>query len=275
MAIKLLRDIADQTGNWRRAQRELTALLQLKGHANVIHVEEIIALPESPVLVMEFASGGDVLGYMKRLGAPLTVAETAFVGAEVAAALVDAHRLGIVHRDIKPQNVLIGSFGQVKVCDFGIAAITRSDGYRERTSALSMRYASPEELEGSPDVGAPTDIYSLGATLQHLVTGEAPPVRASEEEVSSALQIDAPGAPELARLIQRCMNPVMGARPTAAELVNEFEHVQRCIGGERVRMLQTFDQSTSGDEDSAREDSDGWASGPLPSTTSAPREWWT
>ncbi len=141
------------------------------GHGNVIGVIEVLDLPTGPALVMEYAPGGSVAGLIERRDAGLTVSEAVLVGRHTAAALVAAHDQGIVHRDLKPQNLLIDAYGQVKLCDFGIASLARSDEFRHRTSALSMRYASPEDLDDEAEVTTASDVYSLGATLLHLVRG--------------------------------------------------------------------------------------------------------
>ena len=127
-----------------RARRELEALLRLKGHPFVVTVEEIIEGPAGPCLVMEFASGGSLMDRLA--GGSLAGPELVLVGQHVCGALVSAHELGIVHRDIKPHNLLVGSFGQVKVCDFGIAALMRGAEGRTQTQAMTLAYASPEAV---------------------------------------------------------------------------------------------------------------------------------
>ena len=140
-----MRNVSEGSSAWHRARRELEALLRLKGHPYVISVEEILEGPNGPCLVMEFAPGGSL---MDRLcDGPLPTPEVVLIGQQVSEALSAAHALGIIHRDIKPPNLLIGSFGQVKVCDFGIASLARDDELRTKTSALTRAYASPEELD--------------------------------------------------------------------------------------------------------------------------------
>ena len=159
----------------RRLRREITALLQLKGHPNVVQVEEVVSTPGGPGIVMEFMDGGAVLGPDTP---PMSAVESATIGAGIASALAAAHEVGIVHRDVKPKNMLKNSFGQVKLCDFGIAAIVKSSEFATRTTSLSVQYASPEELDEAPDIGPPTDVYSLGASLYHLWRGSPPSFRA-------------------------------------------------------------------------------------------------
>ncbi|HAM23806.1 MAG TPA: hypothetical protein DCQ04_16385, partial [Actinobacteria bacterium] len=102
VAIKELRDVGVGSPVWHRARRELEVLLRLRGHPNVIYVEEIIEGPIGPCLVMEFAPGGTVMDRLA--GGPLCGPELVLVGQQVCDALVSAHELGIVHRDIKPHN---------------------------------------------------------------------------------------------------------------------------------------------------------------------------
>ena len=174
VALKFLRQIDDASSSWRRVHRELAALVELKGHPHVVGVEEVLTSADGPVIVMEYAPGGTVYALIQSRGGLLQPSEVLLIALHTASAVVAAHALGIVHRDIKPHNLLISSFGQVKVCDFGIASMARHEQFRSRTSALSYQYASPEELDDEPDVGPPTDIYSLGATLQHALSGRMP-----------------------------------------------------------------------------------------------------
>ena len=174
VAIKELTDVAEGSAAWHRARRELEAMLRLKGHPYVVSIEEILQGPNGPLLVMEYLPGGSLAERVET--GPLPAPEIVLVGQHVTQALAAAHDVGIVHRDIKPHNLLIGGFGQIKVCDFGISALARGDG-RTQTNAMTMAYAAPEELDGDEHIGPPADIYSLSATLLHLITGQRPTFR--------------------------------------------------------------------------------------------------
>jgi hypothetical protein len=210
----------------------------------VVQIEEVLEVDGRPVLVMEFASGGSVAGLLERRGGRLSVGEVVLVGVQVADALAAAHGVGVVHRDIKPQNVLVGSFGQVKVCDFGISALAWSEEFRGHTSALSYRYASPEELDDAPDVGSPADVYSLGATLAHCLVGRPPRFgdrdetgrrRPLEWVVPDGLDVGV--GRELGEVIEACLELRPDRRPSAVEVGDRLERVDVRLGGLRVRSL--------------------------------------
>jgi serine/threonine protein kinase len=151
------------------------ALVALKGHPGVVQIEEVISTRKGPALVMEYAEEGSLQSLLKARGA-FSVSETIEVGAQVARLLADAHVRGIIHRDIKPHNILKTGFGTYKVCDFGIASLTRSPGWADHTSAISYRYASPEEIDGA-SVGPSSDVYSLGVTLVQTRVGSTEGLR--------------------------------------------------------------------------------------------------
>lgn len=224
VAIKVLRDVSDESLAWHRTRRELTALVALAGHANVVQLLEVLDLPEGPALVMEYAPGGSVASMMLRRDEPLSVGETVLVGRQVAAALTAAHRLDIVHRDVKPQNLLIDAYGQVKLCDFGIASVARSDEFQVRTSAISMRYASPEDLEEDVHVGPASDVYSLGATLLHMAHGAPPTLKERLSPWVPPTTAD-PALAALDEVVARCLQPDPALRPTSADLVDELERL--------------------------------------------------
>ncbi len=200
----------------RRLRREIAALVALKGHPNVVQVEQVVSTANGPAIVMEFMGRGSVLDSDE--AGNITAARVAFIGAAAAAGLHAAHDVGIVHRDVKPQNVLVNNFGQVKLCDFGIAAIQKSSEFQTHTTALSVRYASPEELDNDPGIGAPTDVYSLGASMFHLMYGEPPSFRGgrgADPNLTRNNRGDDPIADKVAVIIERCLAENPKDRPTA------------------------------------------------------------
>jgi eukaryotic-like serine/threonine-protein kinase len=224
VAIKLLRG-DDPIDMERRVHRELRALLALKGHPGVVHIEEVIATRKGPALVMEHAADGSLHGLLAR--GPFDTATTADVGRQIAALLVDAHRLGIVHRDIKPHNILRTAFGSYKLCDFGIAALTRTPGWAEQTSAVSYRYASPEELDGST-VGPQSDIFSLGVTLVQTRTGTTDGLRTGQVFEFGSVGGD---EAELANLLRAMTAARPSDRPPAAQVAAALSNSNRRPGG--------------------------------------------
>ncbi|MGH9270583.1 MAG: protein kinase domain-containing protein, partial [Ilumatobacteraceae bacterium] len=192
-----------------------------------------------------YAPGGSVADVVEERHGALTVDEVTLIGDQTASALAAAHRLGIIHLDIKPQNLLIGAFGQVKVCDFGISALTQTEQFRDRTNAVSYRYASPEQLDEG-EVDAAADVYALGATLVHLVTGRTLPRGAPSADATVLRRSFAwswpPDAPpeaceRLESLIASCLDADPGRRPTAEALQNELEAIGSLLGPQRIRRL--------------------------------------
>jgi serine/threonine protein kinase len=232
VAIKVLRDVADQSAASHYLQREQAALVTLTGHPNVIELFEVLALDDGQALVMEYAPGGSVADLMTRRGGTLTAGEAAQIGRQAADALSAAHALGIVHRDVKPHNLLIDASRQIKLCDFGIASLIHTVEFRGRISAWSERYASPEDLDDDIEVGPPSDIYSLGATLLHLVHG-APP--SSRERIAGwqARPSDDPGCKVFDEILAACLQPHPDARPTADALATRLDRLSRTLGDHR------------------------------------------
>ncbi|MEL6890730.1 MAG: serine/threonine-protein kinase [Actinomycetota bacterium] len=251
VAIKELHTGGDLADRQRRIDRELRALASLRGHPNVINLEEVVRSEDDELLlVMEYSPGGSLEDRSAALDGMLPVAEVVLVAQHASAALVAAHGAGIVHRDIKPQNLLVGAYGSVKVCDFGIASVTTADDTATKTDAVSYRYASPEELRGDATVSAAVDVYSLGVSLAKLLTNryfthETAVHLEAVDATPGRAGIDASG-PELAlrSLLRRCLAHRPGRRPTAAQLVDEFDRIALDLGDDRMVQLAHIELPT-------------------------------
>lgn len=186
VALKVLSpDLSGDPAFVERFRREAQAAARLS-HPNVVSVYDWGQEADTPFIVMEYVEGRTLRDVLSAEGplAPLRVAE---IGEQIAAGLSFAHRHGIVHRDVKPGNVLISRSGAVKVTDFGIArAVGGGDGLTQTGSVMGTAvYFSPEQAQGLP-VDARSDVYALGVVLFEMATG-APPFR-GDNPVSVAYQ---------------------------------------------------------------------------------------
>jgi hypothetical protein len=231
VAIKVLRQVSDHSAAWHRARRELTALMALSGHPHVVQLIELLELDTGPALVMEYVPGGSVAELLAERSRPLATPEAVLIARHTARALIDAHAHAIVHRDVKPQNLLIDGTGHVKLCDFGIAALTGTDAFRSATRAWSPRYASPEDLDDElgVDVDPATDVYSLGATLLHLVHGAPPTLRQRLDDWTPPPTGDR-GRASFDEVLAACLRVDPLARPSARELIERLDHVDATDG---------------------------------------------
>ncbi len=186
-----------------RFKREARAAANLS-HPNIVPVFDWGEDGGTYFIVMEFIDGRPLSSILKSAG-PLSAERTADIGAHVAAALGYAHKHGVVHRDVKPGNVLITDDGHVKVTDFGIARAINTEESLTQTGAVmgTATYFSPEQAEGI-GVDARSDIYSLGVVLFEMVTGRPPYLGESPVAVASKHVRDSPPAP-------RELNPTIPA----------------------------------------------------------------
>jgi serine/threonine protein kinase len=199
VAVKLLHPhLADDADLRARFHHEAIAAARLT-HPSIVATFDTCNDAGTEGIVMELVRGRTLRQYLDERG-HLEPVETVHIGSEVASALACAHRAGIVHRDVKPANILLSDDGRVLVTDFGIAKVL-DDADVTRTSTVlgTTKYLAPEQVEGSP-VDVRTDVWALGAVLYECATGVAP------------FRADNPTALALARL-QRDPLPASTVRP--------------------------------------------------------------
>src|ERR671919_2542315 len=173
VAIKLMhRDISSDADQLERFRREARAVAQLS-HPNVVTVIDAGEDDGAPFIVLEYVEGETLKDRIRRLGR-LPVAEAVAYAVEIGRALAAAHQRSIVHRDVKPQNVLIDPEGSAKVTDFGIARTLEEEGLTADGRVLGTTdYVSPEQALGHAVTGQ-SDLYSLGIVLFEMLTGQVP-----------------------------------------------------------------------------------------------------
>jgi eukaryotic-like serine/threonine-protein kinase len=173
VAVKVMhREMSDQPDQIERFRREARAVAQLS-HPNVVAVIDAGEDGGYPYIVLEYVEGETLKQRIDRLGR-LPVDEAAAYGIEVGRGLAAAHAQRLIHRDVKPQNVLIDAEGRAKVTDFGIARSLESDGLTKTGRVLGTTdYVAPEQAMGQA-VDARCDIYSLGVLLYEMLAGEVP-----------------------------------------------------------------------------------------------------
>jgi hypothetical protein len=203
-----------------RARREATNAARLRGNPNIVSVHDLVSDHGEPWLIMELINGQSLAQHMAGRG-PMPADEAARVGRAVLQALMSSHAAGIVHRDVKPANVMLAADGRIVLTDFGISMLTGDDNLTLTGQFIgSVDYMAPERITGG-NAGPASDLFSLGAMLYHLVEGRPPFGRGSDTATINAVLHDnpvpPPGAGQLAPLIIALLNKDPGARPTAQQ----------------------------------------------------------
>ncbi len=172
VALKVIR-VADTSPRMVEVfNKELGALALLSNHPNVTTLYGSFFTPEGrPVLVLELCR--ESLAQRVRQQGPLSPAEVIKVGVKIAGALETAHRSGFLHRDMKPQNILVSQFGEPVLADFGVAALQAAAQSTEGVFGFTTLHAPPEALEGQP-LHPAADIYGLASSMYQLLLGHGP-----------------------------------------------------------------------------------------------------
>jgi tetratricopeptide (TPR) repeat protein/TolB-like protein/predicted Ser/Thr protein kinase len=220
MALKLLkpevagdREAIERFGNELRFARKIS-------HRNVCRMYDLDEEKGTHFITMEYVPGEDLKSIIRMMG-PMSAGKTVRVARQVAEGLAEAHRLGVIHRDLKPQNIMIDREGNIRIMDFGIARSAKVKGMTGAGVVVGTpEYMAPEQFEGK-EADARSDIYALGVVLYEMTTGRLP--FEGETFVSIALKqkTETPRTPkelnpqlpdDLARLILRCLERDRGKR---------------------------------------------------------------
>ncbi len=192
VAIKILKDDYSQDGEFRRRFHAESQAVAMLNHPNIVSVYDVSTQGDADYIVMELVEGITLKQYMERRGGHLNWKESLHFAMQIGRALEHAHNQGIVHRDIKPHNVMILKNGSAKVTDFGIARVMSAQNTLTREALGSVHYISPEQAKGGR-VDNRSDIYSLGVVMYEMISGRPP--YDGESPVAVALQHINGGAP--------------------------------------------------------------------------------
>jgi eukaryotic-like serine/threonine-protein kinase len=232
VALKILHEHFGEDGDYvARFRREARAAARLS-HPGIVTVIDRGEEDGREFIVFEFVDGETLKDLVER-GGPIPVRRVLELGLEIGGAVAFAHQQGLIHRDIKPQNVLLNEDGRAKVTDFGIARSLDAVGHTETGTVLgTSHYVAPEQARGE-HVDAQTDVYSFGVMLFELLAGEVPYTGDSFLSVAMKHVNDPvpnvldrrPDAPlRLASLIERCMAKHSSDRPESMDaVVSELE----------------------------------------------------
>ncbi|MGW0750900.1 protein kinase domain-containing protein [Streptomyces sp. NPDC002587] len=237
VAVKVLRAFTDASASEladlrTRMQREAQAAARIR-HSGVVTVHDVTEEQGLPVIVMEFVDGPSLDDVLTERG-PLEPHEAAAIGAKLMDALDAAHRVGVLHRDVKPANVLMEHGGRVVLTDFGIATMEASDDdamaklTQSGQIVGSLDYLPPERAQGR-EPGPASDIWSLGMTLYAAVEGTSPFRRTSAWSTLSAIVTDPLPEPRRAGPLTPVLRALMAKepedRPTADQARGMLERV--------------------------------------------------
>ena len=236
VALKLLNpEIAADEKIIKRFRNELKFARKIT-HKNVCRMFDLNEEEGTPYITMEYVPGEDLKSSVRRMG-QLTIGKAVSVAKQICEGLAEAHRLGVVHRDLKPQNIMIDSEGNAHIMDFGIALSVETKGVTEAGMIIGTpEYMSPEQVEGK-QADKRSDVYSVGVIIYEMVTGRVPFEGDTALSIALKHKSEVPRSPkqlndliplDLNRLILKCMEKDKEKRFRGAdELLSELLNIEQ------------------------------------------------
>jgi len=235
VAVKILKDEFSKDDDFRRRFHAEGQAVAMLSHPNIVSVYDVSSVNEADYIVMELIDGISLKQYMEKKGV-LNWKETLHFAMQISKALEHAHSRGIVHRDIKPHNIMVLKNGSVKVADFGIARVMSAGNTLTKEALGSVHYISPEQAKGGR-VDDRSDIYSLGTVMYEMMTGRPPydgesPVAVAIQHINggakmpSSLNANIPGGME--QIIMRAMAHDPADRyPSATAMLADMDEFRK------------------------------------------------
>ena len=250
-AVKIMRDDTAADECFRKRFRTESQAVAMLSHPNIVSVYDVSHNENIEYIVMELVDGITLKQYMKEHGA-LPTDEVLNFSIQIAKALAHAHSKGIIHRDIKPQNVMLLKDGLIKVADIGIAALQNDIEESTNETVGSVHYIAPEQARGAA-ADARSDIYSLGIVMYEMMTGRLPYVGKSDVEVAvKHMNTEAvpprtivPGIPEeLERICLKAMaTDITDRYQSAGELLSDLEQFRKQLAEASALKADVSSQS--------------------------------
>ena len=247
VAVKILKDDYVQDDEFRRRFRAEGEAVGMLSHPNIVSVYDVSSSNHADFIVMELIDGITLKQYMEKRGY-LNWKETLHFAIQIAKALEHAHSRGLVHRDIKPHNVMVLKNGSVKVADFGIARVMSKSNTLTKEALGSVHYISPEQAKGGR-VDSRSDLYSLGIVMYEMIAGRVPydgesPVGIAIQHINGGAVKPSkinPGIPErLEQIIMKAMALDPEDRyPTATAMLYEMDEFRKTPDAVPVRSTVT------------------------------------
>jgi len=238
VALKLVKpEIASDKKTLERFSNELKIARKI-AHKNVGRMYELMEEKGTHFITMEYVPGEDLKSFIRRAG-PLSAGKTTFIAKQVCEGLAEAHELGVVHRDLKPQNIMIDKEGNSRIMDFGIARSLKAKGITDAGVMIGTpEYMSPEQVDAK-ETDKRSDIYSLGVILYEMVTGRAPfegdtplsiAVKQKTETPEDPRKLNSQIPEDLSNVILRCMEKNKEKRyQSAGELRSKLINIEKGI----------------------------------------------